>query len=472
MTSPPYWGLRDYGIEGQLGLEPTYQEYVQHLAEVCQEILRVLAKDGSFYLNLGDTYSSAMGRHGNQTAGFSKERMVVDEKKPPRPSNLPPKCLIGIPWRVTLLLIDQGWTLRNDIIWFKRNCMPSSVKDRLTNTYEHIFHLVKSRKYYYNLDAIRQPHKTNYSPFNIRVRDAQQGRLKAKWGDKYSATELEVAQYNEKLYAYIKEINELARRYRTTGYSGKSTEASNKGWDEVLKTARAYRTAAKEVIEKYGLAGELAAALKDYAQNHLDNYRGRNLGDVVKHDLAVKRSSNSSYRDPLHVKAYHLKGKNPGDVVYPTFLPQKGWIDRTKSGDYRQTPSSVNPRGKNPGDIVWIKERIGDAHKGEATANLYRAHATHHSMGKNPGDFWEISTRPHPFAHFAVYPEDICLRPIMSSSRVGDIVLDPFMGSGTTGVVAKKLGRNFIGIDIKNEYLQIAKKRIDEAQEYSQTHPL
>jgi len=89
--------------------------------------------------------------------------------------------------------------------------MPSSVKDRLRNTYEHIFHFVKSKKYYYNLDAIREPHRTKYSPFNIRVRDAQRGKLQAKWGGKYSASESEIQSYNEKLYAYIKEINDLVK---------------------------------------------------------------------------------------------------------------------------------------------------------------------------------------------------------------------------------------------------------------------
>ncbi len=441
-------------------LEPTYQEYVDHLDKVCVEIRRVLTKDGSFYLNLGDTYSSMLGNHGNKTAGFDENKMVTDERKPPLPRNLPQKCLVGIPWRVALALIDDKWILRNDIIWHKPNCMPSSVKDRLRNTYEHIFHFVKNKKYYYNLDAIREPHKTKYSPFNIRIRDAQQGRLKAKWGDKYSASESEIQSYNEKLYKYIKEINDLLKHYRANGYNGKSTQEANRPWNEVLKAVHAYRIATQEVIKKHGLSGQVALALRDYSQNHWGNVRGKNPGDVVKHDLAVGRSPESSYVDPLHTRPYHAKGKNPGDVIL-------------------------------------IKERIGDAHKGEATANLYRSHITHNLSGKNPGDvvdanpvrqkawlsnpghpfthsrtgvpqnpgdFWEITTRPHPFAHFAVYPEEICVRPILSSSRLGDVVLDPFLGSGTTGVVAKKFGRNFIGIDIKPEYVEIARMRIDEAK--------
>jgi len=215
VTSPPYWNLRDYGTEGQLGLEPTYEDYVQHIVEVCRELWRVLTKDGSFYLNLGDTYAgNKLGKTDKKVAEYVKDSQKNLVKT--RPANISAKCLIGIPWRVALALIDDGWILRNDVIWHKPNCMPSSVKDRLTNTYEHIFHFVKSRKYYYNLDAIRQPHKSKYAPFNIRVRDAQKGRLSEKWGTKYSASESEITAYNEKLYTYIREICELAKQYRST----------------------------------------------------------------------------------------------------------------------------------------------------------------------------------------------------------------------------------------------------------------
>ena len=420
------WGLRDYNIDGQLGLEPTIEEYLDKVATVFEQVKRVLRSDGSLYINLGDTYSTVLGQHGGQTAGFSKQTMVPDAKKPARPSHLPPKCLIGIPWRVALRLVDQGWVLRNDIIWYKPNALPASVKDRLANKYEHIFHFVRNRRYYYDLDAIREPAKTKYHSFNLRLRDAQKGRLEAKWGKlRGSPSSHAVEQYNEKLYGYVKEIEALAKSIEATGYAGKSNRGSNRGWTDILTHVQVFRMATKEVIEKHGLTGDLAKALTDRAHNHWGNTLGKNPGDVTKHDIAVGRTD-ASYDDPLHTKAYHRNGKNPGD-------------------------------------IVAIKERIGDPHLGEATANLYRKHVTHNPRGKNPGDFWSITTKPHPFAHFAVYPEELCVKPILSSSRVGDVVLDPFCGSGTTGVVAKRLGRNFIGIDIKPEYLEIAEKRIAAA---------
>ena len=314
MTSPPYWALRDYGTIGQLGLEQDFREYVLKLLRIFAELKRVLKRTGSFYLNMGDTYS--------------------------RGTVIPAKCLIGIPWRLALTLIGNGWILRNDIIWHKPNSMPSSVKDRLSNTYEHVFHFVKSKKYCYNLDAIRVPHKFEARPFNIRVRDAQKGRLKEKWGVLAHASEHEIKAYDEKHYS--KYPPHEPRHFQ---------------------------------LLSMGIA------------------HGGHTGKTVRHD---------------------------------------------------------------------------------------------HPLGKNPGDLWEINSKPHPFAHFAVYPEEICVRPILSScpeqvcTKCGmpqlptgrsckcnegfrsGIVLDMFAGSGTTLVVARKLGRDFIGIELNPEYVKIAKRRLAE----------
>ena len=343
MTSPPYWALRDYGIKGQLGLEPDFREYVSKLLAIFDELKRVLKRTGSFYLNMGDTYSGG-GSHsksgGVETWGKLNGMKEGFPDKSPQASItdvVPAKSMIGIPWRVALGLIDRGWILRNDICWYRRNAMPASVKDRLSNTYEHIFHFVKSRNYYYNLDAIRIPHKLAPKPFNIRVRDAQKGRLKNKWGVLAQASEKEVKACDEKSYS------------------------------------------------KYPPHEPRHFQLLSMGIRH-----GGHTGKTVRHD---------------------------------------------------------------------------------------------HPLGKNPGDVWEINSKPHPFAHFAVYPEEICVRPILSSCpervclkcaapqlpsqtcsckagfRPG-IVLDPFAGSGTTLVVAKKLGRDFVGIELNPEYVKIAKQRL------------
>ena len=140
---------------GKLGLEPTLGLFIEHLIEVFSEIKRVLKPTGSFYLNLGDCYAGHKG-FDNLAYGGKPHNDIKNHTTNP---DLPAKCLTLLPSRVAIALIDDGWILRNDIIWTKPNHMPSSVKDRLTNSYEHIFHLVKQRKYHYDLDEIRIPHK-------------------------------------------------------------------------------------------------------------------------------------------------------------------------------------------------------------------------------------------------------------------------------------------------------------------------
>jgi site-specific DNA-methyltransferase (cytosine-N4-specific) len=150
--------------KGQLGLEPDWRMYVDHLVELFREVKRVLKKTGSFWLNIGDTYAGSGCGRGDRTLFQNFRRKYIAEQmyqkpSPQRESDLPAKCLMGIPWRVAFALIDDGWILRNAVIWYKPSHMPESVKDRLTRTYEYIFHFVKSKKYYYNLDNIREPHK-------------------------------------------------------------------------------------------------------------------------------------------------------------------------------------------------------------------------------------------------------------------------------------------------------------------------
>jgi DNA modification methylase len=272
MTSPPYWQLRNYGVEGQVGREKTPEEYIEKLLIIFRELKRVLKDTGSFYLNLGDTYIGT----GNCRAKSWKIQ----------------KQLALIPARVAIAIQDDGWILRNDICWYKPNGLPSSVKDRLTCRWEHIFHFVKQRKYYYNLDAIREP-------------------LKA---------------------STIKRIRNRVKLHERTGRP--FTEKSK------------YFTAD---CSQFGANGFLS--------------------------------------------------------------------------------------GKSLGRFLNLK-------------------------GSNPGDFWAISVKPLSMAHFAVYPEELCIRPIKSSCPPGGIVFDMFSGSGTTLVVAKKLGRRFIGCDLNHDYVRIARRRL------------
>ena len=155
ITSPPYWGLRDYGKGDQIGLEETPEQYVDQMVQVFREVWRALKDDGTLWLNIGDSYAGNMSRASNNgRAGFGSEREGVFSRMP---DGLKPKDLIGIPWRLAFALQADGWYLRQDIIWAKPNPMPESVTDRCTKSHEYVFLLSKSRQYFYDHEAIKEP---------------------------------------------------------------------------------------------------------------------------------------------------------------------------------------------------------------------------------------------------------------------------------------------------------------------------
>jgi len=276
VTSPPYWGLRDYGNDAQLGLEPTPEQYVQNMVELFREARRVLKKDGTLWLNLGDSYARVggdnrdAGRHWDgreNNPNTSHNRYASD-------IGLKPKDLVGIPWRVAFALQADGWYLRQDIIWHKTNPMPESVTDRCTKSHEYIFLMTKSAQYYYDHEAIKE----------------------------------------------------------------RSTESTEKRLSQPL--------------------------------------------------LKKQKGSN------------RVPNKSNGNM-------------KAVGGDMR-----------------------------------------------NKRSVWTVATKPYKEAHFAVFPDELIKPCILAGSAKGDIVLDPFFGSGTTGLVALRSRRNFIGIELNSEYISIANKRL------------
>jgi len=279
VTSPPYYGLRDYGVDGQLGAEASPAEYVENMRALFAEARRVLADDGTLWLNLGDSYSfgstplhntNTPNKNRDGSADRTNESIGAALKPRKQNSGLPAKNLLGIPWRVAFALQDDGWILRNDIIWAKPNGMPNSVTDRLATKHEHIFLLTKSPRYWFDLDAIREPH-----------------------------SEASIARY-----------------------------------------AKPIRFA-------------------------------------------------------------HPSADNNG---------QRGQIDG----------------GHTP------------------------------ERGVNPGDVWTIATQPFSEAHFATFPPALPERCIQAGCKPGGTVLDPFSGSGTTGLAAAKHGRRYVGIDLNADYLDLS----------------
>lgn len=174
VTSPPYWGLRDYGTDNQIGLEQSPKEYVDQMVSVFRQVHRILADDGVLWLNLGDTYAGNNSRASNNgRAGYGNERETVVSRIP---DGLKPKDLVGIPWRVALALQDDGWWLRQDIIWHKTNPIPESVTDRCTKAHEYMFMLTKSSRYYFDNKAIAEPAK--YAGDNRGARgDSRRGTM-------------------------------------------------------------------------------------------------------------------------------------------------------------------------------------------------------------------------------------------------------------------------------------------------------
>jgi DNA modification methylase len=307
VTSPPYWAKRDYGVTGQYGHEPDPAGYVDTLVRVFREARRVLAADGTCWLNLGDSYSaggaSPTGLHayvGSRLAGRQAPGMGA-------------KNLLGLPWRAALALQDDGWIIRNAIVWHKPNAMPESVRDRLNCRYELIFLLVKSRHYWFDLDPIRVPHAT--------VRPAR------------------------------------------------------------------------------GCAG--------------------------------------SPRPP----GTPATGRHPGDHGHGGSRP----------GGTRGPGNRPPKYGPHTREVIAAR-RYGEGRGGRA-----------HPNGRNPGDVWPIPSRPYRGPHFAAFPPEIPSRCIKAGCKPGGMVLDPFSGTGTTGLAALALGRQFTGIDLNPAFAELAAERLRQA---------
>lgn len=376
---------------GQLGLEPTYQMYVYHLVEVGREIRRILRKDGSWYLNLGDTYSSQGGPQVEQTKNASHG---IPPIQPNRKTNIPAKCKLLIPYRVALALIDDGWICRNDITWHKPNSMPSSVKDRLNCTTEKVFHLVKSNK------AVIWRHKVDrgWQTEKPRVED----------------------------------------RIACTNCNGTGQDVIRKEPCRCLKT-KFPRT--------------------EWAWRGFDYYYDLDAIREPHSTATIKRATQPT--------VFEQQGGAKQDELNPI---------TGRGGNYNRPAEMVKSiaknlsRGKNPGDVVQqIQPQYPPHHRARitegdiGTANWF-IESHYAEGGRNPGDFCTINTRPFPEAHFAVYPGELCVRPIKSSCPPNGIVLDPMCGAGTTLKEAKRLGRRYIGIDIKPEYVEMTKRGLSQVE--------
>jgi DNA modification methylase len=200
VTSPPYWGLRDYGIDGQIGQESTPQEFTAKMVSVFREVRRVLKPDGTVWVNIGDSYASQGGPQVAQTKwqveGASDGQGGGTSRKPN--SGLKPKDLIGVPWRLAFALQDDGWWLRGDHVWAKPNGMPESVRDRPGRSHEYVFMLTKSQRYWYDSEAVRTAPKASTVTRLMQDVENQQGSSRANGGAKTNGPMKAVARKTDK----------------------------------------------------------------------------------------------------------------------------------------------------------------------------------------------------------------------------------------------------------------------------------
>lgn len=353
VTSPPYFGLRDYGHAGQIGLEPTPDEFVAAMVSVFREVRRVLRDDGTLWLNLGDSYAGSWGAQsrGNTTgegkATISGKSMLSARQIEAHPRGqtgtgslkntpgLKNKDLIGIPWRVALALQADGWYLRQDIIWHKPNPMPESVTDRCTKAHEYVFLLSKGPRYYFDSDAIaeRAEKSDAGSTFDGGKTALHQGQRMAV-GDRPQA-----------------------RR-------------------------------ARELAEKHGLTDAHIAAI-----------RSAGVSDAGK------------------------------------------------------ALTTTNGAGKNADEVTQLA-----AEAKAALGGYYREFLIPDKRNKR--SVWTVATQPFKEAHFATYPPDLIEPCILAGAPKGGLVLDPFGGAGTTGLVADRLRRDCTLIELNPEYAEMAQRRI------------
>ena len=382
ISSPPYWGLRDYGVEGQLGLEIDFRDYLKTMNDIMVQLKRVLKNTGTCWINLGDTYGYNSG-----------------------------KSRYGIPERFYINCIDDGWIARNHIPWYKANAMPSSVKDRFANKWESIFFFAKQQKYYFDLDAVREKTLTESKPFNVRVRDSPKG----KYGSLFSATEDEIANHNSK--GERKMLNVGGQSPHGIHRNRKEGKADWESVGVIYDKSKPYA-----VVERDGII---------YFRN------------LPSHDEIRKFLNNAKNVSKITVDRL--------EEIFDNYTPHH-WFE--KNGSFPTREDWIKVKG-----ILNFDNTFDDQ-----MTTLYpkNAEKINDPKGKNPGDVFFINPRPFPEAHFATFPVDLPTKILKCACPKDGIVLDPFFGSGTVGVAAEQLGLKWCGIELNEEYIGIANKRLDQ----------
>lgn len=350
VTSPPYYGLRDYGVEGQIGLDGTLPEYLDKLRALFAEVKRVLRDDGTCWVNMGDSYNGYKANTNDTSFTGKVGNPKIESGHGLQDKRLPAKNLLGVPWRLAFVMQDDGWILRSDCIWHKPAVMPESVTDRPSKSHEYVFLFAKSPRYWYDADAVREPLAESTIPRSKRAVSATHKYVNGPAGQ--HAHSMAQPRANGEGYP----INELGRNLRTVWtIAAEPTSYAH------------FATFPRKLAQRCILAG-------------------------CPREVCAKCGA-------PYVREAHEE-----------FIPQED-----------VSPERVAFRGKMADENQWKGFPRGTKHTT--------------TKGFSPTCTCTAGTRP-------------------------GVVLDPFMGSGTTALVARAEGRNFLGCDLNPEYVKIAEKRL------------
>ena len=530
VTSPPYYGLRDYGVPGQIGLEPTLAEYVASLVQVFREVRRVLRDDGTLWLNIGDSYSGAGTTGGateKQATNIGSFTGVAIKR------DLKPKDLMMVPARVALALQDDGWYLRSDIIWHKPNPMPESVTDRPTSSHEHIFLLTKRKTYYYDADAIR----SEGEPYRVKAPDGWDTGEGAHGSFHRNGRETGAVTDEIRTGANARNVWTIATAPFTgwTKTDRQKSVALDAVDDDTMRTPsedcpvhawpgrsdpiRVGDERAADVSNRNPGSGDRRALVPPVGSaptdpHHVETTPGGNSDslDLACSDAAIPHSNGTSRtgRAPATSSTYTPSARTPGHIDDTSgspelYEPHPGTTENSiSSGGSAENPlqetidriadtssehqffeactcsyhktvtESITHFATFPPELPRRCILAGTSEKGACPAcgapwvrcvertpmgfrpserHIDREHAAHNGVGTN---LYGTMTSPPKSETTGWQPSCTC----NAGDPVPCVVLDPFAGAGTTLLVADRLGRDAIGIELNPQYAELARNRV------------
>ena len=505
ITSPPYWGLRDFGCDGQLGLEKTPEEYVAHMVEVFELVRELLTEDGTLWLNIGDSYASGKGTCYNPGGGkdsfgkYKKEGgahpLDRGNKSTLALSGLKPKDLVGIPWMTAFALRSSGWYLRQDIIWHKPSPMPESINDRCTKAHEYLFLMSKNARYYYDAEAIKEPatggsHDRGKGKENDwHDRSSWKGSAfdKGRTG-KMMVTRGHKVRPSKPKGSFKAKGEPLPGRLPFRAVTETRNKRSvwtvpSKPFSQYAQTSRLVRVERDELCDdnlhiaspSCPLHGGLFAL---FASVYDDEYANDFENRISHIDNGHVRELSGGYEEIDWMLSYSIGGQSLGLLlrehgriaILHNIRSRRTGLAQLTSFSYR-----LSEKTRSRIDGILISLGLSEIYRGMIWSNIWPDDMNAHLRDQifcgivnksfllsleppcNCGIYKEKTEKT---SHFAVFPPDLISSCILAGSRPGDMVLDPFFGSGTTGEVCEKLGRRWTGIELnEKDYGELCKQR-------------